>query len=468
MTGRQRAWLGALALVVAGWCALGIGVRATYSAQLTADEPQYVLSAISLGEDLDLDISDELAAERWRDFHEPATLPVQTKVLDGGREVSPHDPLLPLVLAVPVALGGWVGAKVALACVAGALAALVAWVAHRRLAVPFGVAVVGSAVFALSPPLAVYGTQVYPELPAALVVAGVVAVLTAPRLGGRETVGLVVLLTSLPWLSVKYTTVTAALALVAAWRLWRADRADLVWRAAAVLAAAAVVFAVVHQVIYGGWTPYAAGDHFVGGEATVMGVDVNAPGRARRLVGLLVDQEFGLVPWQPAFLLLVPAVVTAAFVEFGTARRAVVDKSRLGAAVLLVPLAAGWFTATFLALTMHGFWWPGRQVVVVLPCAVLAVLALAARHRAAAIALVALGLVGAVNYLWLVADDVTWVVDFMSTSNPLYRLWRPLLPDGTSTAGRDLALTAAWTVAALAAAVVTYRRSSGSASPSRR
>ena len=36
-------------------------------------------------------------------------------------------------------------------------------------------------------------------------------------------------------------------------------------------------------------------------------------------------------------------------------------------------LAAGWLVATFVALTMHGYWWPGRQVVVVLPALVLAV-----------------------------------------------------------------------------------------------
>ena len=33
----------------------------------------------------------------------------------------------------------------------------------------------------------------------------------------------------------------------------------------------------------------------------------------------------------------------------------------------------GWATATWLALTMQGYWWSGRQTVVVLPLAVLAV-----------------------------------------------------------------------------------------------
>ena len=42
---------------------------ATYGGRVTADEPQYLLSATSLGEDVDLDIADEIAAERYRTFH---------------------------------------------------------------------------------------------------------------------------------------------------------------------------------------------------------------------------------------------------------------------------------------------------------------------------------------------------------------------------------------------------------------
>src|SRR3954471_22475710 len=123
-------WLG-----VTLWCAAGIPVRATYGAQTTADEPQYLLTAISLFEDRDLDIADELAARRWTAFHE-AELPEQTRPLPGGRRLSPHDPLLPLLLAVPAGLGGWIGAKLAMAGLAGLLAVVLLWTAVRRLRVP--------------------------------------------------------------------------------------------------------------------------------------------------------------------------------------------------------------------------------------------------------------------------------------------------------------------------------------------
>lgn len=102
---RLRWWLVALALGVTVWTAIAVPARATYGGRTTADEPQYLLSAISLGEDLDLDISDELRDERWRDFH-TAELPVQTEPNADSRAVSPHDPLLPALLAVPVLVGG--------------------------------------------------------------------------------------------------------------------------------------------------------------------------------------------------------------------------------------------------------------------------------------------------------------------------------------------------------------------------
>ena len=64
---------------------------------------------------------------------------MQTEVGGDGRQISPHDPLLPVLLAVPVA-SGWAGAKATLAVLAGVLAALLVWTAQRRFAVPVAVA----------------------------------------------------------------------------------------------------------------------------------------------------------------------------------------------------------------------------------------------------------------------------------------------------------------------------------------
>jgi hypothetical protein len=454
------------AMVLVGLVAFAFGLlalpaRATYGARTTADEPQYLLSAISIWEDRDLDIGDELAAERWRDFHE-AQLPVQTEPLADGREVSPHDPLLPVLLAVPVGVAGWAGAKVALAAVAGALAAVLVWTAHRRFGVPVRTAVLVVGAVSISPPLAAYAAQVYPELVAALAVAVAVAALTGP-MDRRGRWVLFATVVALPWLAVKYAPVAAALAAVGLVRSWRgaAVRSGPGGRPATtstgtlaiqvgayVLAGAA--YLVAHRALYGGWTVYAAGDHFVGGEFTVVGNDPDYLGRTRRLLGLFVDREFGLLRWAPVWALTVPALAALA------------RRHPPGGLALAAPLAAGWGVATWVALTMHGWWWPGRQVVVVLPLAVLAIAWWAAQVRPVATVAAALGVVGAACWVWLLADvavldDLRLVIDFGQTSNPISRAWRLALPELRSPGSGDWLRYAGWLVAAAAAAVVGWR-----------
>ncbi|GAA3441885.1 hypothetical protein [Planomonospora venezuelensis] len=467
-SGAVRTAIGLVAVVATAAALLGIGVRARFGGHVAVDEPQYLLTALSIFEDLDLDITDELAERRWAPWAGTEALPVQTEVLADGTQISPHDPLLPILLAVPMGLGGWIAAKAAMALMAGALAALTLWTAVRRFAVPVRLAAGGVLLASASPPLAVYGQQVYPELPAALAAVAALAVLTGPafaggaRAGGaerpprirRDVAVFGLLITALPWLSVKYAPVAAVLALLGLWRL-RADRGTLLSLAGG-FAAMGAAYLAVHRLVWGGWTVYASGDHFqASGEFGVMGFDPDYAGRAVRLVGLMADRGYGLAAWQPAWLLLLPAVgygllpalrrrrsggpAVPGDAPAGTSRGTSHGASRAVArdafhsAALLLPLAAGWLTATFVALTMNGHWWPGRQTVVVLPLALLLVLALLRDRPGLRPAGLVLGLAGLVNHAWLLADGyavrITWVSGFEQVGSPLYRAVRPVLPD---------------------------------------
>jgi hypothetical protein len=439
----------AVALIAAAASAAGIPVRGAYGGQTTADEPHYLLTAISLAEDGDLDVRDELASGRFRPFHE-SDLPAQARPGEDGRLVEPHDPLLPALLAAPMALGGWVGAKLALAALAGVLAALTLWIAVRRLEVPLGPAGATVALFSASAPLAAYGSQVYPELPAALCVAVAIAALTGP-LRRAGLAALAASLVALPWLATKYAPVAAALAAVGLWRLARSGRLRGAVGLAVGLGLAGAVFLAAHRALYGGWTPYAAGSHFAAdGELSVVGSDPDYLGRSRRLVGLLVDQDFGLAAWQPAWLIAVPAV------------GALLARRPPGWAALAAPLGAAWLVATFAALTMQGWWFPGRQAVVALPAAVLVVAWWAGRAGPRLAALAAAGAVGVATWAWLVvegtAGGLAWAVDLAESSAPWYRAWRTVLPDYLEVTAATWALHWAWAAAAVAALVLAARR----------
>lgn len=446
-TGSLTPWLVGLALVVMIWTAVALPARATHNARTTADEPQYLLSALSLGEDGDLDIADELEERRYEPFHE-ITVDTQTEVRDDGTRISPHDPLLPVVLAPAMRVGGWVAAKATLVVLAGLLAVALLWVAVRRLDVPVAPAALVVGAFACTPPLVAYGTQVYPELPAALAVTAGLGALLGP-LHRRAQVVTVVAVVALPWLSVKYALVAAVLAGALLVGLARDRRRSDAIGVLVVLASATIVYVVGHRILYGGWTAYASGDHFVDGETGVIGFAPDYLGRSRRLVGLLVDRDFGLAAWAPLYLLAVPALAAV-----GRARPR-------GWWILVVTVGAGWVTATFVALTMHGWWWPGRQVVVVVPVIVLAVAWWVARVRWAAAAVVVGAAIGLLSWSWLLVEILvgsrTLVVDFMETANPVSRGWRWFLPDGRHPSGLDDLVSGVWALVLAVSAVVGWR-----------
>ncbi|HTI32463.1 MAG TPA: hypothetical protein VL422_02235 [Miltoncostaea sp.] len=436
-----------VALVAFGAAAVGVGVKATPVERTTADEPHYLVTAISIWTDGDLDVYDEFLHRDYAPFNGLMLRP-QAEPTRDGRLIEPHDPLLPVLLAVPTGLGGWIAAKLTLCLFAAAVAALTLWTAVRRFAVPVGPALAVVALLAATVPLAAYGSQVYPEIVGALAVVGAVAALTGSmRRGGLAVLALC--LVALPWLSIKYVPVTAALAAVALWRLLRGRRLVPAAALAGALAACAAAFVAVHVTVYGGVTAYAAGSHFVNGQLTVVGNDPDYFGRSRRLVGLLVDRDFGIGAWQPLWLLLVPAVA------------ALLARRPRGTGALLLPLGAGWFVATFLALTMQGWWFPGRQLVVVLPLAAIAIAWSARAGGARLIAAVALGAVGGAAQAFIVTEGllgrIAWVIDLQTTVDPFYRAIRWVTPDYLVEDAATWPLHWGWTVLLAAAAVWAWR-----------
>jgi len=427
------------ALLTMAVAVFGVAARSTYGAQTSSDEPQYLITALSLAEDFDLDISDELDRRAFEPFHE-ISLNTQTfDLTESGQRISPHDPLLPLIAAPAMWVGGWVGVRILLVAVGGLVAALTTWTAIRRFGVAPGPGLIGVGSMMVGAPIAAYSTQVFPEIIAAFCVAALAAAgsVDQPRRGHAAIV--VAATIALPWLSIKYALTAAAAVAVIGWRWWRAGDRRTIVVSTAVLAVAGVVYLVVHQRIYGGWTVYSSGDHFIDdGEFAVVGTDPDYWGRSRRLAGLLVDRRYGLIPWAPIWLL-----APSALAWFVARRRS----NRL---LLVAPIAAGWGTATFVALTMHGWWSPGRQIVVIVPLVAIALAVFVADVHPLRWVAVVLGASGASNWVWLGIEATTdrrvLIVDFYETSAPVYRILSPLFAQGWPRTSDADAVLAVWSV----------------------
>lgn len=424
-----------VALTVTIVAALGIPARSTYNAQVTADEPQYLITALSLAEDFDLDISDELEDGRFRDFHDVNLNPQTIALDDDGLKISPHDPLLPLLLAIPMKVGGWQLAKAALALIAGVTAAASFWLAVRRFNV--GVLTAAGVVIALfcASPLSSYGSQVYPAMPAALCVVLGVAGVTSASSNSWSWIA-VLMMVCLPWLGIKYVPLAAVLAVFLVWN--KKSLNDLTLNLQILtLVISGLIYLVVHHRIYGSWTVYATGDHFVNSEWIVVGSSPDYAGRTRRVLGLIVDRRFGIAAWTPAYL-VIPFVIAR------TIRR-----KENHWQLMITMCAVCWGIATWVALTMHGWWWSGRQIVPILPLIVVLVAVAVDRHRRAFQAVILASLIGVFSWLWLVYETSTGkhtlIVDFERTSNPWYRIWRLLLPDHQIMSTTDHVLTGIWT-----------------------
>ncbi|MEX2587213.1 MAG: hypothetical protein WD602_04370 [Actinomycetota bacterium] len=436
-------------LVATTAAAAGAPVRSSILAQVTGDEPEYLLTALSLAEDRSLDISNQIEQQRYREFHEVDLSP-QARVLEDGRMVSPHDPLLPLVLALPMAMGGYLFAKLTISLMAGVLAGLLVWLAVRRFEVGVLPAALTVGIFGTSAPVAIYGSQVYPEMAAALALAVTVGGLSGP-LRARGLGAVVAGVVALSWLGTKYIPVAAVAAAIALIRLWKGGRRRELALVTAGFSVCAVLYFAGHLLWYGALTVYATGQHFSQtGQFSVVGVSPDYLSRASRLIGLLVDGRFGLAAWQPAWLLTVPAIAALATVR------------PRNWTVLFAPMLTGWLMATFPALTMHGFWSPGRQVVVVLPLAVLAIAWWVGRSRKSLAALIGLGAAGVLNLGWLFWEGhtagMTLAVHFQDTSSPVYRGLSTILPHYMVDSPRTWILHGAWAAAALIVGALAVRR----------
>ena len=283
----QTIGIGVVTAAVCGGAAARLTGTILYPA---GDEPHYLVIAQSLWRDGDFKIENNHARGDYREyFRQPLEPHYLTRGKD-GEIYSIHPVGLSLLLAPVYALGGYRAVVAALIAMAACAAAL-AWRWVAGVTGSGAAATFAWAAAALSAPYLFNTFTVYPEIAASLAV--MIAMTT------RQPLVLGLACGSLPWLSTKYAPMSAILlatGLLSGWSpsTWWLAPFRTVARAMLPYGAMLAAWFAFFWVIWGSPRPQAPYGAMV--QTTPWNLVFGAP-------GLLFDQEYGLLPYAPVYVL---------------------------------------------------------------------------------------------------------------------------------------------------------------------
>jgi hypothetical protein len=310
-SGRATLVVALATFLIAGGAATRLAGTVLYPA---GDEPHYLVIAQSLWRDGDFKIENNHLENQYREYFPRPLDPHYLTRGSDGEIYSIHPVGLPMIVAPVYAALGYRGVVTTLLLFAATAAALM-WRHVSTLTAP-GPATFAWAAVAITAPFLYNAFAVYPEIAAALAAVVALTMATAPsprRLAHWLAVG--GSCAALPWLSTKYAPMSAMLVLVAGGRLlWPSDasfgagvrglfdrariRASLP-AAAAVLVPYATSLAAWFTFFYVIWgTPRPQAPYGALVQTDLRNLVFGAP-------GLLFDQEYGLLPYAPAYILAV-------------------------------------------------------------------------------------------------------------------------------------------------------------------
>lgn len=273
--------------VVATCVFLAMGLKMWADVGLSGDEPHYVLVTHSIVEDGDLEVLNNYLAEDYELFYLGKIGPHLAR----DTPYSVHGIGLPILLVPGYAAFGIYGVIVTLALLGGL-------VVHGlfRLCGQLGMSSEATTLtivaFALTSPALFLSVSAYPELPAAAVAVFTALQLASPRASSRDwhaTLGFSLLAGTLPFFHVKFLPLAGVLWLSLAYRL-RSKRARIAILSGACLSAVALM--AFFYVTTGSLDPTASyGRQRIFVSAIPVG-----------MLGLLFDQEFGLLVYAPWYL----------------------------------------------------------------------------------------------------------------------------------------------------------------------
>jgi hypothetical protein len=334
------------------------------------DEPHYLAATQSLLHDGDLKVANNYAQGDYLDYFPGRLEPHYLVRALGGEIYSIHAPGVSVIVLPAFAVAGYAGAVVMIVLIA----ALTWRLAFRVSGGDAGSAWVGVAAVFLTTPYFFHTFAIYPEVIGGLcVLAG--TWLLFELADGRDVSGRVLIaagagLAILPWLHSRFAVLAGILGVLIVARLANRARslAD-VSRFLSVPAIAGLAWFAFFYVIWGSASPMAP-----------YGADTSTSASyiVRGLIGLLFDQQFGVVSTAPIY-------AVAAFGWMILLRR----QPRLAIELLLlsVPYA--------ITVASYAMWWagsaaPARFLVSVLPLAALPIAVAWKEHRSSFLMIVLL------------------------------------------------------------------------------
>ena len=318
------------------------------------DEPHYLAATQSVLRDADLRVENNYANGDYLEYFPGRLEPHFIKRATSGEIYSIHAPGVSLIVLPAFAVAGYIGAIVTMVLIA-ALTAALAWRLAWRIS--------GSVAASWASVIAVFGTApyffhsftIYPEIIGGLLVTVAVWLLVGLSEGRaittRMLIGTGTALATLPWLHSRFAVLAGLFGAIIVIRL--ATRPRALPSIAALLAVPAVAGAAwfaFFWVIWGSASPMAP---YGADTSTAAGYIL------RGLVGLLLDQQFGVLTTAPVYL-----------VALAGAPELFKRRPRLTIELLLVVVGYA------LTVASYQMWWagsaaPGRFLVSILPLAVL-------------------------------------------------------------------------------------------------
>jgi len=423
-----------------------IDIRATRGASITGDEPFYLITTQSLIEDRNLDLRRQYELHSYKSFFDhPDGLWTQSSARENGELLSPHNPGLSIFIIPGFRFGGLIGVQIQMMVVASLTFSL-AYILLVRITGRLWISWLATITVSATSTAFIYSTEIYPEFPAALLL--IISLLIIQRASQSSTwqaIGLLLCLSAMVWLGVKYAPLAG---LVAIWGFSRMNPSGRgIFLVSTILSAS--LFAWFHLNTFGGLTPYSVNLVYAGdGTISILGDHFDFTKRLYRPLGLFVDQRFGIARWAPILLLVIPAAPLLWKIN---------ALSRLILTLLIVQL----FIATFVVITMMGWWFPGRTIVTVLPLMALP-LTILFTHSPSWVRVV-LGVLSAYSVLITAllavsghAQEIVIAVNPFEMSSTLFQLISPIVPDYRMWDGHTWTLTFIWFSVILTLTLVFY------------